>query len=61
MSRCYTRWVHHGEEEDDVGQDEDGELAIVPEDMSLDGNDQAALDEEGQLENVVDDLSLIHI
>ncbi|XP_039851410.1 uncharacterized protein LOC120709835 [Panicum virgatum] len=55
MSRWYTRWVHHGEEQDDVGQDEDGELAIVPEDMSLDGNDQATLDEEGQLEDVVDD------
>ena len=55
MSRCYTRWVHHGEEEDDVGQDEDGELTIVPEDMSLDENDQAALDEEGQLEDVEDD------
>jgi hypothetical protein len=25
MSRCYTRWVYHGEEEIDVGQDEVGE------------------------------------
>jgi len=40
MSRCYTRWVYHGEEETDVGQDEDGELVVVPEDMSWDGNDQ---------------------
>ena len=55
MSRCYTRWVYHGEEETDVGQDEDGELVVVPEDMSWDGNDQAPLDEEGQAEDVLDD------
>ncbi|XP_066353593.1 uncharacterized protein [Miscanthus floridulus] len=54
MSRCYTRWVYHGEEETDVGQDEDGEL-VVPEDMSWDGNDQAPLDEEGQAKDVLDD------
>jgi hypothetical protein len=57
MSRCYIRWAHHGEEEDDVGQDDDGELAVVPEDMSCDGTDQgqAPLDEEGQAEDVIDD------
>ncbi|XP_025822280.1 uncharacterized protein LOC112898099 [Panicum hallii] len=57
MSRCYIRWAHYGEEEDDVGQDDDGELAVVPEDMSCDGTDQgqAPLDEEGQAEDVIDD------
>jgi hypothetical protein len=57
MSRCYISWAHHGEEEDDVGQDDDGELAVVPEDMSCDGTDQgqAPLDEEGQAEDVIDD------
>ena len=55
MSRCYTRWIHHGEEDNDVGQDDDGELAVVPEDMSWDGNEQAPLDEEGQAEDVIED------
>ena len=34
MSRSYTRWIDHGEGDDDVEQDDDGELAIVPKDMS---------------------------
>lgn len=57
MSRSYTRWIHHGEELiDDVQQDDDGELAVVPEDMPWDGNDdQAPLPEEGQAEDVIDD------
>jgi hypothetical protein len=57
MSRCYTRWVHHGEGEEDAEQDDDGELADVPEQMSWDGGDQgqSPLDEEGPAEDVMDD------
>ena len=33
MSRCYTRWIYHGEEHNHVGQDDDGELLVVPEDI----------------------------
>jgi hypothetical protein len=55
MSRWHTRWIDHGEEPNDVGEDDDGELTIIPEDMSWDENDQAPLDEEGQLEDVIDD------
>jgi hypothetical protein len=55
MARWYTRWIDHGEEPNDGGQDDDGELAVVLEDMSWDGNDQTPLDEEGQAEDVLDD------
>jgi hypothetical protein len=58
MSRWYTRWIDHGEEPNDVGEDDDGELAVIPEDMSWDENDQAPLDEEGQVEDVIDDSAL---
>ena len=55
MSRSYTRWIDHGEGDDDVEQDDDGELTVVPEDMSWEGNDQATLDEEGQAKDVIED------
>jgi hypothetical protein len=48
MSRCYTRWVHHGEEYIVAGHNQDGENAAVVEYMSWDVNDQAAVDEEVQ-------------
>ena len=38
ISRCYTRWIHHGEGDNDVEQD-DGTLAVGTEDISWDGND----------------------
>jgi len=49
MSRSYTRWIDHGE------GDDDGELTVVPEDMSWEGNDQATLDDEGQAKDVIED------
>ena len=55
MSRSYTRWIDHGEGDNDVEQDDDGELTVVPEDMSWEGNDQATLDEEGQAKDVIED------
>ena len=55
MSRSYTRWIDHGEGDDDVEQDDDGELAVVPKDMSWEGNDQATLDDEGQAKDVIED------
>jgi len=51
ISKMYTSWIHHGEGDNDVVQD--GELPVVPEDMSWDGNDQAPLDDEGQAEDVI--------
>ena len=54
ISRCYTRWIHHGERDNDVEQD-DGTLAVGTEDISWDGNDQAPLDDEGQAKDVIED------
>ena len=47
ISRCYTRWIHHGEGDNDVEQD-GGTLAV-------DGNDQSPLDDEGQAKDVIED------
>ena len=54
ISRCYTRWIHHGEGDNDVDQD-DGTLAVGTEDISWDRNDQAPLGDEGQVEDVIED------
>ena len=53
ISRCYTRWVYHGEGDIDVQEDDDGTLAVGYEYMSWDGNDQAPLDDEGQAKDVI--------
>ena len=53
ISRCYTRWVYHGEGDIDVQEDDDGTLAIGYEYMSWDQNDQAPLDDEGQAKDVI--------
>ena len=55
MSRSYTRWIDHGEGDNDVEQDDDEELTVIPKDMSWEGNDQATLDEEGQAKDVIED------
>jgi hypothetical protein len=55
MSRCYNRWVHHGEAENDVAQADDGDDNVVHELMSWDENEQAPFDDEGQGEDVIDD------
>ena len=47
MSRSYTRWIDHGEGDNDVEQD-GGTLAV-------DGNDQSPLDDEGQAKDVIED------
>jgi len=39
MSRSYTRWIDHGEGDNDVEQARDGEVTVVPVDMSWEGND----------------------
>lgn len=55
MSRCYTRWILHGEEPIYVGQDDEEECEFVQQDMSWDGNDEAPLDGLGHAEDVLDD------
>ena len=47
MSRSHTRWIDHGEGDNDVEQD-GGTLAV-------DGNDQSPLDDEGQAKDVIED------
>jgi hypothetical protein len=47
ISRCYTRWIHHGEEADDLGLDDCGPAHVVPEVVSWDESDQAPHDDLG--------------
>ncbi|KAL5664390.1 hypothetical protein ACJX0J_024498, partial [Zea mays] len=53
ISRCYTRWVYHGEGDIDVQEDDDDTLAVGYEYMSWDGNNHAPLDDEGQAKDVI--------
>lgn len=55
MSRCYTCWIHHGEEANAVELDADGDLAVVPENMPWDANEQTTIEEEVQAGDVKDD------
>ena len=54
MSRIYTRWIEHGEG-DDNDVDQDGGTLAIEQDMSWDGNDQAPIDDEVQGEDVIED------
>ena len=54
MSRIYTRWIEHGEG-DDNDVDQDGGTLAIEQDLSWDENDQAPLDDEVQGEDVIED------
>jgi len=54
FSRSYTRWIHHGEEEEHADDESDGIALVGAEGMPWDGNDQAPVHDE-QTDDAIED------